>query len=164
MPGQNQAALPLLNPFLGWLPAAYWRRVKSEYSYELNLLTVSGGTVTGQLTFDADADFLLLKQTRTIFLADLVTVVPTAHHTVQIVDSSSGRNRTNQPIHVENYFGTAANIANAPTMFPKLIPAATVWTFTVADLATVACQIRFAFHGFKIYPMVEQKQWKRHSQ
>lgn len=153
---QNQPALPLLNPFLGWLPAKYWRRAKTAYVYEApTIVTVSGAAASVNLTFDSDSDFLCIYQTRVLMAADLVTPVPTAHFTVNIVDSSTGRALSNQPIHLDNFFGVIGNMKEGPLAYPRLINPATVWTITVTDLDATVRNLRLAFHGFKIFPFAE---------
>jgi hypothetical protein len=149
-------ALPLLNPFLGWLPAKHWRRKKEEFVYEVTIAAGAAAAAAGVLAFDSDSDFIVLAQTRTIYAVDNLTVVGAGHHTVAITDSGSGRNRTSQPIHIDNYFGTAQLPRRLE--FPKFVNAGTVWTGTITDISVapgIARVIRLAFHGFKIYPFGE---------
>ena len=110
MPPPVSNIMPYPNPFLGLLPKDMWGRVKDYFTYSRDFVGVNalGPGATAGLTFsiNGDSDFMVVSSTRVVTLVDNTTFIAQAPILALITDSGSGRNLSDQSVHVESYFGT----------------------------------------------------------
>lgn len=126
------------------------------FTYAINLLPIAA-SVTGQGEFitTADSAFAIVKTCFTIssnvdgFVANISDIPRFAPLTVTLSDSSSGRDFSNAPISVGNYFGNARD----PFIWarPKIVDPSSTIQLKCNNLVATAFNVRFAFHGFKIF-------------
>lgn len=146
--------LPYPNPFLGLLPRDMWGRTKDYFTYSRTFVganALAAGATTG-LTFaiNGDSDFLIVSSTRVVTLVDNTTFIAQAPILALITDSGSGRNLSDESVHIESYFGTAQE----PKYWDmtKIIPRNSTVTITLQNLDLVnAFHIRLYFAGFKVF-------------
>jgi hypothetical protein len=125
--------------------------VREQFWYNAVYNTIAAGaTSTQAISIQADADFVVRKQTRDVRLSDGVTPYTTPSATVTIVDTGSNRQMSDIAVHIENCFGSA--------QFPYILPqekrfsANCVVNVTMTSLETVTTMIaRLCFHGYKEY-------------
>lgn len=148
---QSPAITPALNPFFGLLPQNLWNNAKDFFVYGDDYLPIGAGlTVPQNIAINSDSDFLITSAVAVV--TDAANVVFSANRPflVSILDSGSGRQLHNTPIHMDNLFGTAQLPSYWP--FPKLIPRASTVTTTIQNLdAANAFNVRIAYLGFKIF-------------
>jgi len=147
--------LPYPNPFLGLLPKAMWNRTKDYFTYARDFtaagVLAAGATLGLGIGINGDADFLVVSSTRVVTLTDNTTFIAQAPILVNITDSGSGRNLSDQFIHIESYFGTGQE----PKYWDmtKVIPANSTITLTLQNLDLVnAFNVRLYLHGMKVFP------------
>lgn len=148
--------LPATNPW--WIPRQFWRNLKDSFVYARAFVTpnqvAAGATISLNISINGDSAFMLCKTTRVVTLTDNTTFIANAPLLVRIEDSGSGRVLSDQPIHMENWFGTAERPFEWPK--PKLIPANSTVAITIQNLDLVnAYHVRLAFHGFKVFSLTE---------
>lgn len=146
--------LPYPNPFLGLLPKEMWNRTKDYFTYGKDFIganvLAAGATLGLGIAINGDADFLIVSSTRVVTLADNTTFFAQAPVLVNITDSGSGRNLSDQFIHIESYFGTGQE----PKYWDmtKVIPRNSTITITLQNLDVVnAFNVRVYLHGFKVF-------------
>lgn len=68
---------------------------------------------------------------------------------VQLQDTGAGRSLSNIPVHAANWFGTAQE----PKYWdvPKVLAPNATFQVTAQNLEATARNVRFAFHGFKVF-------------
>ena len=147
--------LPPLNPFLGLLPKALWKRVKDFFTFTVEWLPLAiSESASKTFSTQGDSDFLILMGTRVVSTVDNLTATAFPPMLVKIEDSGSGRNMMDKAVHLENLFGTAQQPSVWP--FPKLIRANSTVTVTLQNLsAASAFNARLSFLGFKVFGMTE---------
>lgn len=128
---------------------------KDFYSYIVEVATLAAsGVATQQLNIQADADFIWQKATYFATIADAAQtdssrVIPVA--TVQITDTSSGRELQSQAVGISAIFGTGELPYILPT--PRLFPARSTQKFQFANLDSAnAYRIQLVLSGYKAYP------------
>lgn len=140
----------LASPFAGWLPKHLWNRIKDPFAYGVDFLPLAATTALN-IAIQNDADFVIVSGVAVVTEADNVTNVPLPPFTALITDQAAGRNYSNQPVHFNNYFGTA----QLPKYWdiPKVVQAGGTLTVQLALLAGAATRlVRITFHGFKVFP------------
>lgn len=126
-------------------------KVKTEafiYSAVFNPLPAAGG-LAAQINLQNDSDFLILATCLTVYSAPGVLVID-PDLTLAILDSGTGRQQQDAPIHVNNCTGTAQWPYIWPE--PKIAKGGGTLTLTLFNntaVATLVCSL--AFHGYKIF-------------
>ncbi|MCP4899817.1 MAG: hypothetical protein GY906_22855 [bacterium] len=149
-----QNILPFPNPFLGLLPKDMWGRTKDYFTYSRDFVGANalapGATLGLTFAINGDSDFLVVSSTRVVTLIDDTTFIAQAPILALITDSGSGRNLSDQPIHVESYFGTGQEPAYWD--MTKIIPRNSTVAVTLQNLDLVnTYHVRTYFSGFKVF-------------
>lgn len=124
------------------------------YTYGLDFASLLQGTsATGQISIQADSDFVVQKLTYQADIAaatqtDSSRVVPNV--TVQIKDTGSGRELFSTAVPLSSVFGSGQLPFILPQ--PKIFLARSTISITVANFDAAAdYNIRLAFIGYKIF-------------
>lgn len=158
--GQGQPAqlLPYPNPFLGLLPKWAWRRAKDWFTYGLDFtgtnILGAGATLGLTLVINDDADFLAMTQCAVVTSDAETTFYANPPILAFITASGAGRNLSDIPIHMVNYFGSASE----PKFLDmsKAFPRSTQILVTLQNLDAVnAYNVRLAWGGFKVFDFNE---------
>jgi hypothetical protein len=128
---------------------------KLFYSYSIDSGSIaSGGTATGSIAIEADADFVITKAS--YFATDGAGTSQTANSriiplvTVQIQDTGSGRNLLDSAQPIPNLFG----VGREPFIWPvaQVVRANSVVRFTFTSLeASNTRRVFLSLIGFKLY-------------
>lgn len=144
--------LPPTHPW--WLNKEFRGLLKDYFVYAKDwrgtTVLPAGGTLALNITINGDSHFECVSTCRIVTLTDDTTFIAQAPILVRIEDTGSGRIVSDQPLHIENWFGTAEQ----PKYWdmPKLYPANSTITLTLQNLdAANAYNVQLAFHGFKIF-------------
>lgn len=131
------------------------------FSYVIDLApTTAGATTTGSFLVQSDSAFAI---TRTTYVASTTTNVGAAGlqpygsgvdaaivpFVIRMIDSGAGRQLSSAEVHIDNWFGTAMRPFLWPQ--PKFLDPNSQFTLEARDLGSTARNLRFAFHGFKIF-------------
>jgi len=138
-------------------------QAKTRKAYDLDPFTfnvsflplAASNNATDNFITQADSGFAIIKTCFVIssnvdvFVANISDVPKYAPLLVSLTDSGSGRILANSPVAVNNYFGTAER----PFIWsrPKLLDPNSTFSVQVQNLVATAFNVRFAFHGFKIF-------------
>lgn len=111
----------------------------------------AGATVTVPIQIQADSDFLIMSAALTATdVATQAVLLGFLPALVLLTDTGSGRQIMNQPVHVNNYFGTGQLVRVLDR--PYFIRASSTLNVTLQNLDTVNARVvRIAFHGAKIF-------------
>lgn len=127
------------------------RRIRCEafiYTAIFNPLPATGA-LQQQINIQNDSDFLILATTLTVYSAVGIFVV-NPDFTLTILDSSTGRQQQDAPVHVANCTGTAQWPYIWPE--PKICKGGGTLTLTMFNNTAVATNVAsLAFHGYKIF-------------
>lgn len=151
--GQIQQGAALIPPAgaLGWLPPNEWATVKDFYGYSAVFNPLAAlGTQSQNISIQSDTNFIILFATLVATDAAETTQLAFAPALCELRDASSGATLTQQPVHVESLFGTAAQ----PGIFavPKVMKANSSLIVTLQNLENQARVYRINFFGFRSYP------------
>lgn len=136
-------------------------RARSSYTLDPFVFVINyqplaaSNTATDQFITQADSGFAIVKTAFTIssdvnvFVANISDTPKFAPQVVTLSDSGSGRDLSNAPVAINNYFGTAER----PFIWsrPKVLDPNSTFTARIQNLVATAFNIRLAFHGFKIF-------------
>ena len=126
------------------------------FTFNINFLPLAASNnATDQFITQADSGFAIVKTCFVIssnvdvFVANISDTPKYAPLLVSLSDSGSGRNLSNSPVAVNNYFGTAER----PFIWsrPKVLDPNSTFVAQVQNLVATAFNVRFAFQGFKIF-------------
>ena len=126
------------------------------FTFNINFLPLAASNnATDQFITQADSGFAIVKTCFVIasnvdvFVANISDTPKYAPLLVMLSDSGSGRNLSNSPVAVNNYFGTAER----PFIWsrPKVLDPNSTFVAQVQNLVATAFNVRFAFQGFKIF-------------
>jgi len=130
------------------------------FTYVINLLPIAA-SVTGQGEFitTADAGFAICKSTCTVasaaevYIANISDVPRYAPLTLTLSEAASGRDLSNAPVAINNYFGSAQE----PFIWnpAKIIDPSSTLSLRANNLVATAFNVRFAFHGYKIFGQLD---------
>lgn len=143
---------PLNKPHMGQNGGA--PIAKDFYIYEEDFDSIANGqSGTGNINIQADSDFVIQKLT---YFADIAGAAQTANTrvvplmTVQLTDTSSGRQLFEEPVAVEALFGNGQLPFILPT--PKILPARSTFQVEVANFsASTTYRLRLSFIGYKLF-------------
>lgn len=149
-----QATVPAL--YLGYLPKGYEERARQYFGYVTEALGLGGGaTVNPATAINGDADFLVVAITgsardpaavTTRFFAPAVTL--------QINNSTTGRNFWSRPVDWINTVGTAELPMYLP--YPYFIRASSELVVSYVNFSPAVggqpYDCRILLHGFKVFP------------
>lgn len=140
-----------------WMPTAYKEAIanrQAEFDYfvygtDFTPLTASA-TTRNNITINGDADFFILSAVIVESYTNNTTFLPNVPLLFTLTDQSSGRELSNQPIHADNWFGTAQE----PKYWdvPKVLRRNSTFAVQAQNLEAVDRNVRVAFHGFKVFP------------
>ncbi len=150
IPGASLADAMRLGSYPFWFPIKARNNALDFFTYgtDFDPLGVSA-TTTRAIQINSDSAFLILSATmvetdttNAIFLANRPLLV-------SLATGGAALSLSNQPIHADNWFGTAEE----PKYWdvPKVLLPNTTFNVTIQNLEAVARNVRVAFHGFKIY-------------
>ena len=126
------------------------------FTFPINFAPLAASnTATDNFITQADSGFAIIKSTFTIgsnvdvFIANISDTPKYAPLLVSLSDSGSGRVLSSAPVMVNSYFGTAER----PFIWsrPKILDPNSTFVLQVQNLVATAFNVRFAFHGFKIF-------------
>ena len=127
---------------------------KDFYIYEEDFTGVANGqSATGNINIQADSDFVIQKLS---YFADIAGAAQTDANrvvplmTVQLTDTSSGRQIFEEPVAVAAIFGTGKLPFILPT--PKILPARSTFQVEVANFSSgTTYDLRLSFIGYKLF-------------
>jgi len=131
------------------------------FTYNINFLPLAASNnATEQFITQADSGFAIVKtcfviaSNLDVFVANISDTPKFAPILVTLSDSGAGRNLSNSPVAVNNYFGTAER----PFIWarPKVLDPNSTFVAQVQNLVATAFNLRFAFQGFKIFGNVTE--------
>lgn len=126
------------------------------FTFNVSFLPLAASNnATDNFITQADSGFAIVKTCFVIasnvdvFIANISDTPKYAPLLVSLSDSGSGRNLSNSPVAVNNYFGTAER----PFIWsrPKILDPNSTFVAQVQNLVATAFNVRFAFQGFKIF-------------
>lgn len=135
------------------MPTQY---VEDYFVYQIDFSNLApGGTSTGNINVQADSDFKWIKATyhaneTNVSQQQSTRVIPLV--TVQITDSGSGRQLFNNPVPIENVFGTGL----LPFILPvyRIFKARSNIAVTLINFSAGSTyNIRLSFIGTKIFKL-----------
>lgn len=134
-----------------WIPPAYRDRIREYFVYGNDILPIAvGGNVRNTISIDASADFLAIEINATFRTnAAPPVLIPDPALTLNIIKGSSGRELFNTPQDVVSICGSARlpGYLGAPILIERSQTLSTQWV----NLQGVAVEIRYGFHGFKLF-------------
>jgi hypothetical protein len=111
-------------------------------------LGASAINAPAQIQIDADADFVITYSILAAYSAP-GTIITAPDYLVTFMDTGSGRNFQNVPVHVQNVFGTAERPFAWPE--PKLITAASTLNLQLTNRTTQTATVQATLGGLKIF-------------
>jgi len=122
------------------------------FTYELDFAALApAGVANAQITFQNDADFVILAQTYYASAGNTIQAAtfPVPNMSILLNDSGSGKNLSSLAVPVPSWFGTG--------QFPFVLPAPYLWakksvmnaTLTNNDGASTYT-LKLSFHGVKL--------------
>jgi hypothetical protein len=142
------------NPYFGLLPKEFVGRVKDPFVYNIIFNPITA-TTTGTATANVqnDSDFVWTQGTVTVTATDNTTFTSalTIPGLIELFDSASGRGLQDAATPVSAWFGSA----QLPFFLqsPKIFRAGGQITARLQNQGSTSLVYRFAFHGFKVFPM-----------
>lgn len=109
---------------------------------------VGAATITIQIPITSDSDFVLDCLNLVSYTA-VGVLNPNPDYQIFLVDSGSGRNLMDVPVHVNNYSGTGQLPFYLPE--PKLFKGAATIGVTLVNNTAVAAKVDVSFIGRKIF-------------
>lgn len=132
------------------------QNLQSFFGYPISLSVTSSGSATTTFSIQSDSHFKLQKLT---YFADIAAATQTASSrviplvTIQITDSSSGRDLFSSPIPLPALFGNGELPFILPT--PKLLLSRSTITVALANYsAATDYNVYLGFLGAKVYQNV----------
>jgi hypothetical protein len=114
-------------------------RVFFDYVFpQLVLLANAVGNTVLQIQFDSDFEWIWIVGSRT------------GTFSIQLNDSSTGRNLSNSPVNDVNFMGTGQ--LPFPLVEPYLLARSTTITAAVTDTSGAGNTIQLVFRGYKLFP------------
>ncbi len=131
-------------------------RIKEFFTYEEDFTgLVAGNSATGNISIQADSDFVLQKLT---YQADIGGVAQTdsgriiPNVTLVITDTGSGRQLMESAVPIQSLFGSGELPFILPT--PRVFLSRSTIALVVANFdAAVTYNIRLSFIGYKLYTL-----------
>jgi hypothetical protein len=111
------------------------------FDYVFPQLVLAGNAVGNtvlQIQFDSDFEWIWIVGSST------------GTYTIQINDSSTGRNLSNSPVNNTNFVGTAQ--LPFPLVEPYLLARSTTITAAITDTSGAGNTIQLVFRGYKLFP------------
>jgi hypothetical protein len=114
-------------------------RVFFDYVFPQTVLLANAvGNAVLQIQFDSDFEWIWIVGSST------------GTYTIQINDSSTGRNLSNSPVNNVNFVGTAQ--LPFPLVEPYLLARSTTITAAITDTSNAGNTIQLVFRGYKLFP------------
>lgn len=123
-------------------PPAVPPPLRIPFDYVVNAVVPAnsnGFNVSLQIQQDADFEIVFLTGSHTSPLAD-----------VAMQDGATGRNFSNAPVNVDNFFGTAQ--LPFPLVEPYIIARSSSVNFTFRDTSGAQNTIQLVLRGYKLFP------------
>ncbi|MGH8677508.1 MAG: hypothetical protein ACREUQ_04055 [Burkholderiales bacterium] len=120
--------------------------IEEPFAYSITF--TAAGSVNGVIQIQADADFKIMAGAFFSGDADVTAdtwVIPDL--TVLLTDTGNGRQLSDQPLQVSNWFGDAKLPFVWPV--PKLLTARSTLQVQISE----AQDLQLVFHGVKLYPL-----------
>jgi hypothetical protein len=141
---------------LALLPEPFRPWIKNYFAYATSYLTLaSAGTATNTIAIQSDAYFVATSATMIVSDSTNATAYIYRPITVQIYDTSAGMNLFTQAIGCDEFFGDATQPGNLA--FPYIFRPGGAIQVTLANLISVALNVRCTLHGFKAIPNSDQE-------
>lgn len=152
--------MPLLtNPFWANLDPKVLRMPKDFFTYGVDFLPLAAAaTQTLNIQINSDGHFLIMAGVRVATdPADPTSFTANVPVLASVFDGGSGRELMDQPVHIENLFGTAQLPAYWP--YPKIVKSQSTMRVTLENLDPVnGFDVRIQFLGFKLFLSQSYKQ------
>jgi hypothetical protein len=114
-------------------------RIPFDYVFPQVVLAANQpGNSVLQIQFDSDFEWIWIVGTRT------------GAFTIQLNDSSTGRNLSSSPVNDTNFMGTAQ--LPFPLVEPYLLARSTTVTAALLDLSGAVNTVQLVFRGYKLFP------------
>lgn len=133
-----------------WFPSAAKDLAMDYFVYGCEFTPLGAGASDSRnIQINSDSAFLILSATLVETDTANTTFFPNRPLTVQLSTGGAGLNLANIAIAADNWFGTAEE----PKYWdvPKTLLPNTVFQVSANNLEATARNLRFAFHGFKIF-------------
>lgn len=131
------------------------------FTYAISFLPLAASaTDSDDFITQADSGFAICKTSFDIasnvnvFVANISDTPRYAPLVVNLTDSGSGRDLSNSAVSVGTLFGPNDFPFVWPT--PKILDPNSTFTVRVQNLVATAFNVRFSFHGYKIFGDIEQ--------
>ena len=133
-----------------WYPAGARNRAIDYFVYGTDFVPLgANATVQNAININGDSAFVILSAV--LVETDVLNTTFLAQRPLQfqLLDTGSGRNLANTPIHADNWFGTA----ELPKYWdiPKILAPNSTFNVIAINLEAVNRNVRVAFHGIKIF-------------
>lgn len=151
IPAQAVAALVQNGMYPWWYPPGARGMQIDYFVYGTDYTPLGAGlTVANNINIDGSSAFCILSGVIVESAVDNLTYLGVPPLLVTLQDTGSNRNLSNTSIHASNWFGTA----QLPKYWdvPKVLAPNATFQVTAQNLDTTTDRnVRFAFHGFKIF-------------
>lgn len=126
------------------------------FTFIINFLPLTASnTAQDNFITQADSGFAIVKTSfvisdaANVFVANISDTPKYAPQTITLTDSGSGRDLSNAPVPINDYFGSGER----PFIWcrPKVLDPNSTLTAKINNLVATAFNIRLAFHGFKVF-------------
>lgn len=133
-----------------FLPANRRGRDKQFFTYGMEFLPLTASaTLTGNISIQADSDFLILEMVRVVTDTTDLIALAFCPELVTLIDSGSGRTLFDRAQHMDNIAGTGQ--LPAVWDYPYFLQRNSNFAVTVQNLEAVNRNVRIGFRGLKIF-------------
>jgi hypothetical protein len=133
-----------------WFPAGAKNLAIDYFAYGTDFTPLGASSTTANsIPINSDSAFIILSGVLVETATDNTTFLANRPLLASMSEGGSGRNLSNTPLHVNNWFGTA----ELPKYWdiPKVLLPNSTFQVQLQNLEAVARNVRVAFHGFKIF-------------
>lgn len=133
-----------------WFPEGARNRAIDYFVYGTDFTPLAiSATTQNPINIDGSSAFCILSAVKIETFVDNTTFMALSPLLCRLTDGGSGRLLSNQPVHIDNWFGTAQE----PKYWdvPKILAPNTTLGVELQNQEAVARNVRLAFHGIKIF-------------
>lgn len=133
-----------------WFPQEARSLALDFFTYGTDFLPLlASATTTQAIQINSDSAFMVLSATMVETQTDNTTFMANRPLLVTLTTGGAALSLSNQPIHADNWFGTAQE----PKYWdvPKILLPNTTFNVQLQNLEATNRNVRVAFHGFKLF-------------